>query len=179
MDSFEEIISELLEEDRFWIKKSVRINITKEEKKELNKSSRPRPEIDLVAYDSQKNELILIEVKSFLDSTGVKKEDVIQSYDYPEGRYKILTCALYQEILSKRLKQEWLDRGLINQNTSIRFGLIAGNIHKGDEADLKNHADQNNWFFWEPREIENRIKALAEKGYENTSINDILSRISI
>ena len=174
MDAFEEIISELLERDKYWVKNSVKINtITKEDKVDLQKPSMPTPEIDLVAYDAGNNELILIEVKSFLYSGGVRKDDVIVSHPYLKGKYKILTCLRYQEILKKRLREKWEERGLINPDTQIRFGLIAGNIYGNHESDIKKHAVDNNWFYWGPRDIETKIKDLANTSYENKQINMI------
>ena len=45
--------------------------MTKAQKREVGRPSTPRWEIDLVAYKAAKNELLAVECKSFLDSTGV------------------------------------------------------------------------------------------------------------
>ena len=82
MDGFEQIIGQLLIEDKYWIRHSVKVNLTLEEKRTINKPSTPRPEIDIVAYDLKTNTICLLEVKSYLDSPGV---------DY---KHVVLTCPL-------------------------------------------------------------------------------------
>ena len=71
MDAFEEIAGLLLNNDKYLVRHSVKVNLSKEEKVIINKSSTPRPEIDIVAFDVVNNMIFLIEVKSFLDSSGV------------------------------------------------------------------------------------------------------------
>ena len=49
MDHFESIISTLLEAEDYWIRRSFKVKVTKEEKRHIGKHSIPRPEIDLLA----------------------------------------------------------------------------------------------------------------------------------
>lgn len=72
MDYFESIIKTLLESESYWVRQSFKVNLTKEEKRNVGKHTIPRPEIDLLAYKSNQNKVLAIEVKSFLDSSGVK-----------------------------------------------------------------------------------------------------------
>ena len=51
MDAFEIIIGQLLTEEKYWVRHSVKINLTQEEKRCIKKPSTPRPEIDIAAYD--------------------------------------------------------------------------------------------------------------------------------
>ena len=51
MDAFEKIIGQLLQEEKYWAKHSVKINLTTEEKRSINKPSTPRLEINVIAYD--------------------------------------------------------------------------------------------------------------------------------
>jgi len=170
MDAFEQIVGELLEEEQFWVRNSVKVNLTRADKSQLENPSMPRPEIDLIAFDARASILYLLEVKSFIDSQGVRLEDLHPSSTLPpQGRYKMLTSSRYQEVLMQRLREEWESRGLIDAQTKIKFGLIAGNVH-GDAAQLRTYADDTGWFFWGPKDIEERIQRLAEKGYENKQI---------
>ncbi len=47
MDAFEQIIGQLLVEEKYWVRHSVKIDLTPEEKRSINKPSTPRPEIDI------------------------------------------------------------------------------------------------------------------------------------
>ena len=66
------------------------------------RGSMPRPEIDIVALNVRKNELLLLEVKSFLDSYAVNYYEIIgedkdaKKYD----RYKLLTNGKFREIVT-------------------------------------------------------------------------------
>jgi hypothetical protein len=73
MDHFENIISTLLEAEGYWVRRSFKLNVTKEEKRQIGKHSIPRPEIDLLALHYSRNELLALEAKSFLDSPGEEK----------------------------------------------------------------------------------------------------------
>ena len=72
MDYFENVIKTLLEGEGYWVRQSFKVNLTKEEKREVGKYSIPRPEIDLLAYKPNENRLLAFEAKSFLDSPGVR-----------------------------------------------------------------------------------------------------------
>ena len=72
MDHFESIIKTLLEAEGYWVRQSFKVNLTKEEKRQIGKPSIPRPEIDLLALHFARNEVLAFEAKSFLDSPGVK-----------------------------------------------------------------------------------------------------------
>ena len=71
MDSFESVIASLLERDGFWVRSSVKVELSKAEKRFIGRASSPRWELDLVAFKGKTNELWIVECKSFLDSRGV------------------------------------------------------------------------------------------------------------
>ena len=72
MNAFEDIVKVYLEEKGYWVRQSVKVEkITSEDKKAIGLTTMPRPEIDLVALNAKENELLLVEVKSFLNSQGV------------------------------------------------------------------------------------------------------------
>lgn len=170
MDAFEEIAGTLLLNEKYWIRHSVKVNLTKEEKVEIGKPTTSRPEIDIVAFDVVQNILFLLEAKSFLDSSGVIYEEVIEINENPSGRYKILTSEKYQKTIVARLRSDWLYAGIINEKTEFRFGLIAGNINKNKELELKKYFTEKNWFFWGPTILKEKLTALSQKGYENCII---------
>lgn len=167
MDYFESIVKTLLEEDGFWTRQSFKVNVTKEEKRQIGKHSIPRPEIDLIAFKPASKEILAIEVKSFLDSPGVKLPDLQERHSIPEGRYKLFTCANYRDIVFNRLNLDLLKAGLIDSPHTIRLGLAAGKTYQKSESSIREYLNSQNMFFWGPSEIKKRIQALATKDYEN------------
>jgi hypothetical protein len=170
MDAFEEIAAQLLEEEGFWVRKSVKVNLTQKEKRATGKHMIPRPEIDLAAFKFNKNELILIEVKSYLDSPGVRIGHLKLQHAIAAGSYKLLTTSKYRNIIESRLAKEWIEIGLINKKTNIKYGLIAGNVYQNKEDDIKALFDSKGWFFWGPKEVKKRITQLEKKAHENNLV---------
>ena len=99
MDHFESIISTLLEADGYWVRRSFKVNVTKEEKRQIGKHSIPRPEIDLLAFNFSSNKVFAVEAKSFLDSPGVKLSQLQEVHEVPKGRYKLFTSSRYRSIV--------------------------------------------------------------------------------
>ena len=170
MDAFEQIIGQLLAEEKYWVRHSVKIDLTTEEKRSINKPSTPRPEIDIVAYNITTDMIYQLEVKSYLDRPGVVYEHVAIEQDVQTGRYKLLTARNYREILANRLHQDWCKSGHIRKSTRISFGLIAGKIYRNRELELRKYFEKQGWLFWGPAEIKSRILLLPEKGYENNAV---------
>ncbi|WP_457749961.1 hypothetical protein [Sulfurimonas sp.] len=106
MDYFEAIIKTLLEHEGHWVRQSFKVNLTKQEKRDIGKHSIPRPEIDLLAYNVSTNSITVLEAKSYLDSPGVRYSELCESYEIPEGRYKLFTCENYRNIVFSRLKKD-------------------------------------------------------------------------
>jgi hypothetical protein len=102
MDHFESIIATLLEDEHYWVRRSFKIDVTREEKRQVGKHSIPRPEIDLLALGFSRNEVIAFEVKSFLDSPGVRLADLQMEHEVQEGRYKLFTSRGYPRRAASR-----------------------------------------------------------------------------
>jgi hypothetical protein len=167
MDHFESIISTLLEAEGYWVRRSFKINVTKEEKRQIGKHSIPRPEIDLLALNFSKNEVLALEAKSFLDSPGVRLSLLKEEHEVPEGRYKLFTSRRYRSIVLSRLLQDLIAAGMANSETTVTLGLAAGKVYQGQSTAIREHMDQEKWFFWSPEDIRQKVTALAEQGYEN------------
>lgn len=177
MDHFEGIIATLLEGDHYWVRRSFKIDVTREEKRLVGKHSIPRPEIDLLALNYAKNEVIAFEVKSFLNSPGVRLEDLQREHEVQEGRYKLFTSRSYRDVVMARLKQDLIGHGMADTNTIVRLGLAAGKVYqKKSEAPMtqsnliRAHLEGNGFIFWSPEDIRNRVKALAQRAYENDPV---------
>lgn len=167
MDYFEGIIKTLLEQDGYWVRQSFKVNLTKQEKRDIGKHSMPRPEIDLLAFKPHGNHIIVLEAKSYLDSPGVRVNDLKQRYETPEGRYKLFTCNNYREIVLDRLKKDLMEIGMVTNEISISLGLAAGNVYQSKSTEIKELFVEKGWLFWSPEDIKEKVYELASKGYEN------------
>src|SRR5262245_43986030 len=58
MDAFESLISMLLRHQGYWTTPSFKVELTKEEKRNIGRTSSPRWELDLVAYKGSTNEVL-------------------------------------------------------------------------------------------------------------------------
>jgi len=174
MNAFEDIVKLYLEEQGYWVRQSVKVhNIKKEDKRKLNKPSMPTPEIDIVAFNMKKNELLLVEVKSLLDSYGVHYEAVSGIDSRDKRGYKLFHWDLYREIITERLCEEYLDQGLINKRTKINYALAAGNIKsQWDEDNIKKYFNDlgRKWLLFSPKDIKGGITNLSRKGWEDNIV---------
>jgi len=64
MDAFEQVVSEILWMSGFWVRTSVKVELTKEEKRLIGRHSSPRWELDIVGYSGRENLLRVVEFKS-------------------------------------------------------------------------------------------------------------------
>ncbi|HQT01981.1 MAG TPA: hypothetical protein PLU46_03725 [Thiotrichales bacterium] len=167
MDYFEGLIKTLLEHEGYWVRQSFKVNLTREEKRDIGKPSIPRPEIDILAFKPGENQVIAFEAKSYLDSPGVKLNELVQSHKIPEGRYKLFTCDNYREIVFSRMKQDLIDLGMGTNDTEITLGLAAGNVYQSKSEEIRKFLNSKGWSFLSPEDIREKVTGLAEKGYEN------------
>ena len=178
MNAFEDIVRLYLEEEGYWVRQSVKVNISKQDKRDIGTFSMPTPEIDLVALNVRENELLLIEVKSLLDSYGVYFEavsgKVSKAYEKKDTkRYRLFNDSKFRGIVTKRLKEEYLERGLINERTKINYALAAGHIHYSeDEEKIREYfsKEKGKWKLFSPEDIKDKIKKFSEKGWEDNLV---------
>ncbi len=167
MDYFEATIARILEEQGYWVRQSVRVALTKDVKKLLNNPSMPRCEIDIVAYKPAAKELVLFEVKSYLDSNGVQPDDLRRTTR--EGnRYKLLTLPDLQREVIAALLAQYRERGLLLDEVNVRLGLAAGYVQERFEREVEDIAREKKWLYLGPYEIADAVRKLADLGYENT-----------
>ena len=167
MNAFEDIAKRYLEAQGYWVRQSVKVEITKAEKVAIGTPSMPRPEIDLVAFNAKKNELVLIEAKSYLDSYGVYYEALTDSNDDGTVRYKLLTNQTFQEVVTKQLIEQYFQLGLVKGKVNVNYGLVAGNIRKRDEKRIADYFSKNKWLLITPEQLRGFVESLAIKGWED------------
>ena len=170
MNAFETIIKLYLEENSYWVRQSVKARISKEDKVALGLPSMPTPEIDLVALNVRENELLLVEAKSLLGSYGVYYEAVADAKDKLAERYRLFTNSKFREVVTKAICDQYLQQGLVNENTKVNYALAAGHIHSGDEPYIAEYFSKNGWKLFSPSQIKDTVKRLSKKGWEDDLI---------
>ena len=167
MNAFEDIVRRYLEAQGYWVRQSVKVDITKAQKVEIGTPSMPRPEIDLVAFNAKKNELVLIEAKSYLDSYGVYYEAIAYPKDEAAPRYKLFTNETFIRIVTEALIDQYMKCDLIKNKVKVNYGLAAGNIHKSDEKRLADLFHRNKWILITPQQLREFVEQCATKGWED------------
>ena len=62
---------------------------------------------------------------------------------------------------------------MINENTTLTFGLIAGKIAQNKESQFENYFVTKGWFFLGPIQLKEKLTQLSKKAYKT-----IQSRLS-
>lgn len=167
MDHFESIVCDLLEAAGHWVRRSFKVDLTREEKRSVGRHSMPRPEIDILAYRQDRDELLVIEAKSFLDSPGVSLDQLKEAHEQPTGRYKLFTCRRYREVVFERLRIELINQHMISSRTRLRLGLAAGKVHRKESDQVKAFMQERGWYFLSPEDIREQVMRFSELGYES------------
>ena len=169
MHAFESLIGSLLERAGYWVRASVKVALTKEEKRAIGRPSAPRWEIDLVGYLPTRNEVLLLECKSYLDSEGVRIEDLASADSTYSDRYKLFTDPRLLPVVGSRLVKQLLAEGGCLPNPTIVLGLAAGRIADAtDRGALARLFTERGWVLWTPERIVDELRALAQDGYDNS-----------
>ncbi len=114
MHAFETLMATIFNHCGYWTSTNVKVNLSPDEKRAINRPTTPRWDIDLVAYRPKSKELLVIECKSLLDSTGVVFRN--DAFDSPKT-YKLF-C-------------EAKTRGVVLTSLAVRFRVILSNSGSG------------------------------------------------
>ena len=167
MDSFEAVVAAILQRRGYWTQTSVKVDLTKAEKRAIGRHSSPRWEQDVVAYRGASNELLVVECKSFLDSLGVQCATFEGRNLKDTKRYKLFFDATLRRVVLGRLQKQFIKAGFCASRPTVALGLAAGKI-KGEEAWLEQYFSKKRWRFWGPTQLRAELEALRESGYENS-----------
>jgi len=165
MDAFESLMSMLLRHDGYWTIASFKVELTKSEKRQIERFSAPRWEIDLIAYRGSTNEVLAIECKSFLDSRGV----VFQKGEFsPAKRYKMFVDPVLRRVVLRRLAKQLVKTGACAIAPKVTLCMAAGKIAGGsDLAGLKKHFAAKRWRLFDDQWIRDHLLTASKQGYEN------------
>ncbi|HEY6218588.1 MAG TPA: hypothetical protein VIV65_00940 [Gemmatimonadaceae bacterium] len=166
MDSFESVVAAVLHRQGYWTRTSVKVDLTKAEKRRIGRYSSPRWELDVVGYRASRNELLVVECKSFLDSGGVRC-DLFQGKNRKGSkRYKLFFEPTLRKVVLGRLAKQLVASGACRPRPSVILGLAAGKL-KGDQSLLASHFRAKGWRFWGPRDLYEAVCSLKDARYEN------------
>jgi hypothetical protein len=165
MDAFESLISMLLRHEGYWTHPRYKVELTKEQKRAVSLPSAPRWELDLIAFKGATNELLVVECKSFLDSTGV----VFRNGQFePPKRYKLFTNELLRETVLGRLAEQLAQKEACPANVKPILCMAAGHIaRKSDLGGMRSHFDGNGWRLFDVDWIRKRLNDAVGESYEN------------
>ncbi|MCH8806125.1 MAG: hypothetical protein IH986_08555 [Planctomycetes bacterium] len=166
MDSFESIVQTIFEHKGYWVKTGFKVELTKEEKRKIGRPSSPRWELDVLAYKGRSNELLVIECKSYLDSTGVKADGLRDVK--PNDRYKLFNEETLREIVFARLVAQVAESGSCRTNTSVKLCLAAGRVATDkDREEISDYFKSKGWGFYSDEWIKNELVKLSDSGYQD------------
>ena len=167
MDAFESVVSTLLKRSGYWTDTSFKVELTKEEKVAIERPSSPRWEIDVVAYSGARNELLIVECKSYLDSPGVRFDDLNGTGKYTT-RYKLFNDTHLRDTVINRLKMQLVEQGHCADAPKACLCLATGKFASAtDRERTKELFDKKGWKLFDDQWIVQNLEQFAELGYEN------------
>jgi len=188
MEAFEALCELTLRHTGYWVIPGVYVELSQKVKDDLDKEvaepalnkkifrSFPRTQLDLVAYKPAKNELLIIECKSYLDSAGVSSETFKFQNPQTDSRkfkeYKLFQHPAYFKAVSEKLIEDLKHKGMLeNRKTpEIKLTLISGKIKDKNSIKIRELFRENGWKFISPRLIIRGLTRLKDLGYHNDPI---------
>jgi hypothetical protein len=168
VDAFEQVVSEILWMEGYWVRTSVKVDLTKEEKRLIGRHSSPRWELDIVAYSGRDNLLRVIECKSYIDSVGVRASAFDGSSPEHAKRYKLFNEPVLRRVVFNRLCLQMAESGACRPAAEIRLSLACGKIkNKTDRIAIRSHFVNQGWELWDEEWLQKRLRLMSEHGYEN------------
>ena len=168
MDAFEQFAADLFWADGYWVRNSVKVDLTRDDKHAIGKPSSPRWEIYLVAYRPADNVLLALECKSYFDSGGVHAAHFLEGAKYAH-RYKLFHDPTLRQVVLDRLKQQFAGAGLCRDDTIVQLGLVYGHATEGSSQRLREIFVAAKWPLYDPGWLRARICRVARSSYENST----------
>ncbi|MGH8281163.1 MAG: hypothetical protein ACRERZ_03115, partial [Gammaproteobacteria bacterium] len=165
MDAFEDLVAFLFRNQGYWVEQSFKVRLEKSEKIIIGRPSSPRWEIDLLVYKAKSNELLVVECKSFLYSTGVSYSS------FGEGvkpdRYKLFNDSKLREVVFGHLVKQLEMQNAILPHAHIQLCLVAGHIKSGDKARLEKLFSERGWLLFGEEWLVKGLQDLGKESYQN------------
>lgn len=177
MDSFETLVGSLLTKEGYWVRSSVKVELTADEKQKIGRPSSPRWELDLVAYKAKSNELLVVECKSFLDSPGVRARGLDGTDTTEAKRYKLFNDPVLRKTVLGRLVKQLISSGSCLSSPSVTLCLAAGKVAgEPDREKIRKLFDRNGWKFFDDSWLREKLLTVSDSSYEN-EIASVVAKI--
>lgn len=167
MDAFEDLVARLLRREGFWTRQNYKVDLLKDEKVRIGLPSMPRPDIDILAYQSVENRLVWVECKSYLDSGGVHMSAFDGTNPGFARRFRVFTDPVFRAVVTDALERQLVGQRLIHANPTVEYWLVAGKIASGQSAPLLAHFEQHGWHLRDRSWVRGGLEQLAKAGYED------------
>ena len=147
------------------------VKLTKDEKRVIGRPSSPGWELDIVGYSAARNELLVVECKSYLDSGGVAFSAFDGSNPRFANRFKLFNEETVRRIVLNRLRLQLAESGHIGKVKDTTLALACGKIASDEHRrNLCEHFKRNRWFLWDDHWLKDRLEEISQGGYENSEI---------
>lgn len=177
MDAFEQVVCEILWMNGYWIRSSVKVELTKEEKRLIHRPSSPRWELDIVAYQGAPNVLTVVECKSYIDSIGVRASAFDGSDPSHAARYKLFNESDLRAVVFGRLAAQLTNNSTCRPNPTIQLALACGKIRNDtDRKALHDLSKKQEWILWDENWLREHLEKLAGQSYEN-QVASVVSKL--
>lgn len=169
MDAFEGLVSALLRKEGYWAETGFKVELSKVEKRRIGRPSSPRWEIDVIAYKGRGNHVLVVECKSFLDSTGVRYQDVSGKNAEGAKRYKLFNDAVLRKSVFSRLCTQLAESGACPRKPEVTLCLATGKVASpADRENLRKLFKSKSWILWDDEWIREKLANVADSGYEDS-----------
>ncbi len=146
---------------------SVKVELTKEEKRKIGRPTTPPWELDIVAYSGRDNLLRVVECKSFLDSHGVRSTGFDGSNPEHAKIYKLFNDRALRKVVFKRLCRQLHEVGACRPNPKIEFCLACAKVRERGRVQLHAHFQKEGWKLWDEPWLREKLQQMSMRGYEN------------
>ena len=165
MNAFESLVGMLLRRQGYWTAQNVKVGLTASDKVRIARTSSPRWDIDVVAFKGSTGEVLAVECKSFLDSTGV----VFRNGQFePAQRYKMFSEPKLRKVVLNRLRSQLVEDGLCPKDVTVTLGLAVGKLaSRTVPADLEGHFERQGWKLFTPKWVATHLGDTAKAAYED------------
>lgn len=156
----------------YWVQSSLKVELTKDDKAAIGRPSSPRWELDLVAYGGRRNELLVVECKSYLDSIGVQYRafSTAEANVYTD-RFKLFNDEPLRNVIVARLCSQLVNKGLVSDNPDVKLVLVCGKIVRDKDRQLiRAHFDDHGWVLWDDEWLKEKLKEMSTGSYENSPV---------
>ena len=168
MDSFESLVATLLEREGYWTKTSLKVELTKTEKAKIGRPTTPRWDLDVVAFKGGTNEILVVECKSFLDSSGVSYKHLTGNYPKRINRYKLFNESKTWRVVKKQLIAQLTTTKSSSKNPKVTLCLAAGKIKSPEDQDkIQALFDKKGWLLFDREWFKEKLSHYSKSAYEN------------